>query len=617
MRGMDADEDQGPMNKLVEGAMEAEAETDSTGAPAAVVEEAENVLEYVEGGDSGPPPIDLAGETRWIRRTALIESPLNQRRRFNAEELDALAEDIYANGQYTPIIVRPISIAEAPGITHEIVDGARRYRACGLKGIEELLCIVRPLTDAQVALIVVSSDIQKEKLTPLEVANGLRLLREGLGNESLSQKDLARHLGKSEMWVSRKMQLTRLSDVWQALIADEASPVSGWSAQHFEYIAKFPAVWQDKVAQKLGLWRKVGGVAAAAEMNEFARGQLARMTHEELVRKVAGQFHVIKDAPFDTEDEQLLWRAGSCVKCPTRSDVDPMLFDPGDFGGENVAPTAADEAARCLNPICWGKKVAAFVKALKTELQKEFPNLVELSGNSWKYEWHKCKKTAKGAEPTLVVSGDQVGEFAWRKRNEPEPVADEPADEPAAKNPVKAECARVDLVRYRRLAISLMNAVRKVVDEPAALPAGWTQERLLAFAVAAMSGDCTVFEALAKQSLEALQLALLGHSADVLEDALQYSTFDQSTPKPELLPLAAEVVGVDLGALRKEIAAEFPYPPGVTDPELEKPKAAKKPKAAAKKKPAKTKPKAKSKARSKPKKKPTGKKKRHPWKGGR
>ena len=73
----------------------------------------------------------------------------NENYLFNLENDDAmqrLVDDIKSNGVITPILVRPTADDK-----YEIVDGHRRISAATLAGFENVPCIVKEMTDKEVA----------------------------------------------------------------------------------------------------------------------------------------------------------------------------------------------------------------------------------------------------------------------------------------------------------------------------------------------------------------------------------------------------------------------------------------------------------------------------------
>ncbi len=73
---------------------------------------------------------------------------------------------------------------------------------------------------------------------------------------------------------------------------------------------------------------------------------------------------ILKDAPFDRKDADLVPSAGSCVDCPKRTGHNKLLF-----------AGISDHADACSDPACWSVKLEAHVK--KTIAAK--PKLVQIS----------------------------------------------------------------------------------------------------------------------------------------------------------------------------------------------------------------------------------------------
>ena len=81
------------------------------------------------------------------------------------EELKKLAESIYDTGVLVPTLVRP----KADG-RYEMISGHRRKKASEIAGIKTIPCIVRELTDDEATIIMVDSNLQREKILPSEKA---------------------------------------------------------------------------------------------------------------------------------------------------------------------------------------------------------------------------------------------------------------------------------------------------------------------------------------------------------------------------------------------------------------------------------------------------------------
>ena len=93
----------------------------------------------------------------------------NQPRKvFNEEKIDELAESIREHGVIQPIIVMK------SGTGYEIVAGERRWRAARKAGLTEIPAVVRELTKEQNMFFAIIENMQREDLSPIEEAEGIR-----------------------------------------------------------------------------------------------------------------------------------------------------------------------------------------------------------------------------------------------------------------------------------------------------------------------------------------------------------------------------------------------------------------------------------------------------------
>lgn len=142
----------------------------------------------------------------------VLESPTNPRKYFDKDALKELADSIREKGILQPLLVRFMPRESVSGASisehHEIVAGARRYRAAKLAGLKELPCLVRQLTDEQALEAQVIENLQRADVSPLEEARGYQELMK-LGR---TPEDLAKQVGKSERYIYARIELTRLSE---------------------------------------------------------------------------------------------------------------------------------------------------------------------------------------------------------------------------------------------------------------------------------------------------------------------------------------------------------------------------------------------------------------------
>ncbi len=81
------------------------------------------------------------------------------------EEMEQMVESVKERGVLSPVLVRPM-----PDGSYQMVSGHRRKRAAELVGLPTLPCIVRELTDDEAIIIMVDSNLQREKVLPSEKA---------------------------------------------------------------------------------------------------------------------------------------------------------------------------------------------------------------------------------------------------------------------------------------------------------------------------------------------------------------------------------------------------------------------------------------------------------------
>ena len=100
------------------------------------------------------------------------------------EELKKLAESIYDTGVLVPTLVRP----KANG-RYEMISGHRRKKASEIAGIKTIPCIVRELTDDEATIIMVDSNLQREKILPSEKAFAYKMKLDAISHQG-SRSDL-------------------------------------------------------------------------------------------------------------------------------------------------------------------------------------------------------------------------------------------------------------------------------------------------------------------------------------------------------------------------------------------------------------------------------------------
>lgn len=125
------------------------------------------------------------------------------RQAFNG--IEELAESIKVNGQEQPIIVYP----KGDDGKYRIQKGERRWRACKLAGLTiEAIVSKKELTDLEETAGELIENIQREDLTPMEIALGLQKFIDA----DWKAIDVAKRLGKSRSYVSQHLALLKLPE---------------------------------------------------------------------------------------------------------------------------------------------------------------------------------------------------------------------------------------------------------------------------------------------------------------------------------------------------------------------------------------------------------------------
>ena len=286
-----------------------------------------------------------ATEYRNVSLALLSESKTNPRRTFEETALKELAESIRTQGVLSPLLVRPLT---ENGF--EIIAGARRYRAAQMAEVPTVPVRIVHLTDAAALEAQLVENLVRSEIHPMEEAQGFRALLD-LEEPKYSIEQIAAKVGKSPVFVASRLKLSDLVPAAvDAFYADEIG------VGHALLLAKLPADQQE--AALSACFKEVynGGSKPARILLPVRNLQFWIDSNILLV---------LKDAPFNKRDAQLVPAAGSCADCPKRTGHNKLLF--GDDLGR--------QGDRCTDPNCYAAKVSAHVA--QTIAAK--PELVQIS----------------------------------------------------------------------------------------------------------------------------------------------------------------------------------------------------------------------------------------------
>ncbi|HXT85007.1 MAG TPA: ParB/RepB/Spo0J family partition protein [Verrucomicrobiae bacterium] len=117
-------------------------------------------------------------------------------------EIDSLVTSIKEHGLLQAILIRPYQNG------FEIVAGHRRFHACKSLRWRHIPCKIRELSDKQAFEIQLTENIQRKSMNSLEEAEAFRKYVQDLGWGGITE--LSRKIGKSEEYVSHRIQLLKL-----------------------------------------------------------------------------------------------------------------------------------------------------------------------------------------------------------------------------------------------------------------------------------------------------------------------------------------------------------------------------------------------------------------------
>lgn len=304
-------------------------------------------------------------EVQNIRIELISPSPLNPRKTFDEAALEELASNIEKQGLLQPITVRvakseDVTDLETGDVTttpcsYEIVCGERRFRAVSLlkekedkenvakikahrkksEQFQAISCIVREMTDDEAFDAMITENLQRKDVDPIEEAFAFAQLSE----RGRSYEDIALKFGKSARFVFDRIKLNSLIPELKERVRNGDIPLSGAMI-----LSKL-----DEETQK-----------------EFHEEEDEQCTTAMIRDYVSNSFMELKKADWIEEDADN-WENGEfkpCSQCESNTCNHGYLF----YEMNN-------KDARCINATCFNKKRIAYV-IRKILLESE--NLVKL-----------------------------------------------------------------------------------------------------------------------------------------------------------------------------------------------------------------------------------------------
>jgi len=227
-----------------------------------------NIMETATESDIKQLPVD-----------EIRPNPYQPRKTFNEEALNELAESIKNYGVFQPIIVKK-SIKG-----YDLIAGERRLRASKLAGRDTIPAIIKDFSDDQMREIALLENLQRENLTPIELAWAYKGIIESL---HIRQEDLADKIGKSRSHVTNTLGLLRLPEEIQNQILDNKISMG-----------------HAKILSKIDDDYKVKEFADRIVNNNISVRELEEITKEEDIKKKVPIVRKNKVSDFDYIETEL------------------------------------------------------------------------------------------------------------------------------------------------------------------------------------------------------------------------------------------------------------------------------------------------------------------------
>lgn len=188
-----------------------------------------------------------------IDPVTLLPSPFQVRKISDTDpRVVARVESIRKNGLIElPVIRRANQILQ-------IATGHIRIRACVILGMKTVKCIIRKLTDEQMAIVVVEENLKHETLNPIEEGRGYWNMRDKF---HWKEEEIATKFGTTRDVVAQRMRLLTFQEPIQEFVAQGQLSVS-----HAEAIATAPVQKQLDLAR-----RALDGKLTVIETTTLAR----------------------------------------------------------------------------------------------------------------------------------------------------------------------------------------------------------------------------------------------------------------------------------------------------------------------------------------------------------
>lgn len=275
--------------------------------------------------------------TQLIPTARIHPSPFNPPGR--TEDVGSLAASIVENGLLQAIVVR-----QHPTIPldFEVILGNRRRAACEVAGVPEMEARVVEADDNLVRELQLIENLERSDLAPMDEAESLAQLKAVRG---WTDDEVSRRLGRHLRLVQERLALLKLAPEIQAALREDEITL-GTAAELTRLVAEDHL----RVLQHLRDEAEMGHSWSLPDLRAWIRGNILLP---------------LSSAPFDLADPKL--PGGACTACPKNTDSQPALF-----------PSEGSwDRGRCLDPVCFGRKVDGHWAGIREQASKSGARVLE------------------------------------------------------------------------------------------------------------------------------------------------------------------------------------------------------------------------------------------------
>lgn len=204
----------------------------------------DNLMDGLFGGKSSfSVSEDPSGQIVQLPLSEIYDKPNHTFRRMPDSQWPDYVESIRSYGILSPVLVRS---KESAAGKYECIAGHNRRAAAAEIGLDTVPAIISESTDDDTAdILMVVTNIQREKWTPMETAHSWRVLycalkhqgqRQDLKTGPSAEEQLEALSGKDIRTVQRTIKLCDLNEALQMMV--DAKKLSATTAYHLAFLSE-------------------------------------------------------------------------------------------------------------------------------------------------------------------------------------------------------------------------------------------------------------------------------------------------------------------------------------------------------------------------------------------